>query len=145
MAHGDPIIDDPLDRFLKEEEAREQARDAGVKDAVTGVRTPVNKAEKQKLRGEEIKRRKAVTKHVLSILLNEDIGREWLYEQLIRCNVFGTPFAGDDRSTAYNAGALYYGKILESDIKKIDIRQYFRMLQEGWERETMWDDSITDK
>ena len=141
MGIGNEIIDDPLSRFLNEE----NSRNAGVRNPVTGIREPYSKAEREKLRNDEIKRKSEVKKRILLMLLNDDLGREWLYDLLVTCNVFGTPFTPDDRLTAYNAGALYVGKLLEADIKRAGIREYFQMCEEGYEREVMFDDMVTDK
>ncbi len=141
MGIGNTIIDDPLARFYEEE----QSREAGIKDPVTGFRTPVNKAQQREMHNDEIKRKQEVKKRILSQLLNDDLGREWLYDLLDYCGLFRTPYASNERQTVYNSGALDVGKFLESGIKKVGIREYFLMVQEGWERETMWNDAVGDK
>lgn len=137
----DTPIDDPLARFYDEE----KSRTAGVKHPVTGMREPYDKAKRDQIRTDEIKRKVQVKKRILSWLLADDLGREWLYDLLVSCNVEGTPFASTDRLTAYNAGALHVGMLLKADIKNAGIREYFLMLQEGWEREKLWDDTLADK
>ena len=136
------IIDDPLARFFDEE----QSRNAGVKNPVTGLRESVDKAKQRENHVNEIKRKVQLKKRILTQLLNDDLGREWLYDLLITCNVFGTPYVPVDAYlTAYNAGALYIGRVLESEIKKSDARMYFLMCQEGWDRENTWNDVVADK
>ena len=141
MGIGDNIIDDPLSRFMNEEDARE----AGIKDPVTGIRTPVDKAQQKQLRNDEIKRKQEVKKRVLTQLLNDDLGREWLYDLLDYCGMFQSLYANTDRQTSYNNGARHIGEFIESGIKKSGIREYFLMLEEGWERGKMWDDMAGDK
>lgn len=135
------LIDDPLARFFNEE----QSRNAGIKNPITGFREPVDKAKQREKHADEIKRKVQVRKHILTQLLNDDLGREWLYDMLVTCNIFGTPYTVDPSLTAYNAGALYIGRLLESDIRKADIKSYFLMCQEGWDREKTWDEVLADK
>ncbi len=137
MGIGNDIIDDPLARFYDEE----QSRESGIKDPITGIRTPIDKAKQRESRNNEIKRKEEVKQRILGQLINDDLGREWLYDLLHYCGVFRSPYATDDRQMVYNSGALDVGKFIESGIKKVGIQEYFLLLKEGWEREKMWDDA----
>lgn len=134
-------IYDPLKIFDDETAAQE----AGVKDPITGIREPHNKAERGQRKENEIQRRSDVKKRIIVYLMQSDYGREWLYDQLILSNAFGTPFTADDRMTAYNSGAMYIGKMLERDIKRHALTEYLQMLKEGMEREQMWNDLVEGK
>jgi hypothetical protein len=134
-------IDDPLARFYDEE----QSRNAGIKNPITGIREPYQKAEREAKRNDEIKRKSQIAKHVLTQLMEQDLGREWLYDLLNTCNVFGTPYTVDTQLTAYNAGAMFVGKMIEGELKKYCPKNYFTMCEEGWNREKIWDDVVADK
>lgn len=136
-----PIIDDPLARFYDEE----QSRSAGVKNPQTGIREEHDLAKKQQIRVDEGRRKSEVSKRIVLGLIQDELGREWLYDILMICNVFGTPFTADPVITAYNSGALFVGRMIESDMKKFDIKSYALMIQEGLERERMWNDEAADK
>lgn len=133
-------IDDPLSRFYEEE----QSREAGVKNPVTGLREEYDTAARQKKRHDEISRKSQVSKHIITQLMQQDLGREWLYDLLTSCNAFGTPYAVDPQLTAYNAGAMYVGKLIESDIKKFTPKEFFNMLEEAWTRDAIWNDEVVD-
>ena len=136
------IIPDPLSVF----DAETAAIEAGVKDPVTGIRMPYNKAEREQKRNDENKRKLQVAKHIITQLMEQELGREWLYDQLTLCNVFGTPYnPADTHLTAYNAGALIIGRGIENDIKKHSPKRYLMMLEEGWTREQLWNDEVADK
>jgi hypothetical protein len=135
-----PIIDDPLARFLNEE----QSRNSGVKNPQTGIREEYDTMMKQKLRNDEAKRKSEVSKRIITMLMNDDLGREWLFDRLTECNVFGTPFHVDPVLSAFNAGALHFGRMLESEIKKFSIKLYGTMIEEGLNREKIWDDHAAD-
>lgn len=135
------LIEDPLARFYNEDAT---TSDAGVKDSITGIRTEYNASEHEKSKNEEIYRKQQVIRRVILMLMQNDLGREWVYDQLTLCNVFGTPYTVDPQLTAFNAGALHYGRILESDIKKHATPEFFEMLREGWERENIWNADVAD-
>lgn len=135
------MIEDPLARFYDEGPAPA----AGVKNPITGIREETGTAHKQHLRSEEGKRKQQVSKRIITQLMQNDIGREWLYDLLSQCNVFGTPFVLDPISTAYNSGAMHIGRIIESSIKRHSIKEYTAMCQEGLEREMLWDLTVADK
>lgn len=134
-------IPDPLAIF----DAETIALESGIKDPITGIRQPVSKVEREAKRGGEIKRKEQLAKRVVTQLMEDELCREWLYDKLISCNVFGTPYApSNTHDTAYNAGALIIGRNLELEIKLYSPQRYFLMLQEGWEREKLWDDNAAD-
>lgn len=133
-------IDDPIARFLDEE----QSRNAGVRNPTTGIREEHDTAQRQRLRADEGKRKNEVIKRIILNLMQGELGREWLFDLLTTCNVFGTPFTADPVATAYNSGALYIGRMIENDIKKFAIKEYGAMLEEGWDRSKMWDDVAAD-
>ena len=134
------MIDDPLGRFYGEDPAPQ----AGVKDPITGIRAPTDVAEKQKLREDEGKRKNEVAKRMITTLMRDDMGREWLYDILTACNIFGTPFTADPLLTAYNCGALDVGLRLDKAIKAFALDHYALMIEEGLERGKMWDDEAAD-
>lgn len=134
-------FEDPLKKFYKEDEPPT----AGTKDPVTGLRATNDTIDKAKLRTDEGKRKSEVAKRIITYLMNDEYGREWLYDMLTTCNVFGTPFAGDPVLTAYNSGALYIGRLIEGEMRKFSIREYALMLTEAWEREKVWNDLAADK
>src|ERR1700722_18103433 len=87
---------------------RENLISSGV---IPGIETEEQKKQKQiEKRGVELRRR------TIQMLMATDQGREWLYDLLHGCNVFGTPFNPDTHATAFNCGALYIGRKLEDDI-----------------------------
>jgi hypothetical protein len=136
-----PVIDDPLARFYDTGPAPQ----AGVKNPVTGLREQTDVAHKQELRAAETKRKGDVNKRIISQLMQNDLGREFIYDLLATCNVFGTPFNADPQLTAYNSGALFIGRLIEDWIKKYSMQEYGVMLMEGLEREKTWADLAADK
>lgn len=135
------MIHDPLSQFYDEGPAVQ----SGVKNPITGVREELGTAHKQKIREDEGKRKNDVNKRVITSLMQDQLGREWIHDELITCNVFGTPFTNDPLLTAYNSGALFRGKLLEAQIKKYAIKEYFIMLEEANDREAMWNSEAADK
>lgn len=135
-------IHDPLAAF----DAETTALEAGIKDPATGIRQPVGIAERADKRREELKRKESATKRIVTRLMEDELGREWLYDKLVSCNVFGTPYVpSNTHDTAYNAGALIIGRNLEMEIKQYSPQRYFLMLEEGWQREKLWEDNVADK
>lgn len=141
MSKDKPIIDDPLARFFAEENSRE----SGIKNPVTGIREQYDTAERQRLRHDEIKRKSQVSARVLKPLMETELGREWVYDKLVDANVFGTPFNVDPIASAYNAGALFTGRMLEAEVKKHAPENYFLMLREAHDRTVAWDEVVADK
>ncbi len=121
------------------------APNSGIKDPVTGIRAEINTAERQKLRADESKRKSEVAKHVITDLMQNDLGREWLYDLMHTCNVFGTPFTADRAMTDYNSGALFIGRLVENDIKQFAFLNYLVMQEEAWNRQKKWEDLAADK
>lgn len=136
-----PGIDDPLAKFYDEGEAPQ----AGEKNPVTGLREEHGTAGKQKLREEEGERKNSVTKRIIVQLMQDDLGREWLYDLLMSCNVFGTPFTHDPLLTAFNSGALHIGNQIKESLQRYAIKEYGLLLEEGWERGKLWEDVAADK
>lgn len=129
----DPIISDPLAKFYDEEPSRV----AGVKDPITGIRVDVDVAANRKNRDEEIKRKAQVKTRVLTQLLFEELGREYLYDLLTACNIFSIPVVS---ISEFNSGLMSFGKQLEADIKRVNIQKYAQMLMEGHDREVLWNE-----
>ncbi len=138
MMADKPIIDDPLARFYKEEDARS----AGVKNPQTGVRESVEKVQHRANQEEYAKRKLEVTKLVITQLMFDELGREWLYDLLSACHIFDIPFSD---VLPFNAGKLHVGKRIEADIKHHAIKQYCEMLQEGWDREKMFNSDVASQ
>lgn len=141
MAFDDKKIPDPLAEFYNEGPSVQ----AGVKNPVTGIREETDTAHKQKIRQDEGKRKEDIAKRAITRLMQDDIGREWLYDELHSCNVFGTPFTADPILTAYNSGALWRGKLLEAQIKKYALSNYLLMLEEALQHEELWNEKAADK
>lgn len=134
----DGNINDPLSKFYEEE----QSRTAGVRDPVTGIRVDADIAQNRKNRTEETKRKSQVSQRVITQLLFEENGREWLYDLLTSCHIFDIPVA---EISKFHAGNIHVGKLVESDLKRVNIQKYNLMIQEGYERERLWNDDAADR
>lgn len=132
-------IYDPLARF------DEVSPSAGIKNPTTGIRETIDTAHRAKLRDDESKRKSQVSKHVIIDLMQSENGREWLYDMLHSCNVFGTPFTAERAMTDYNCGALFIGRLIESDMKQFSFKEYLLMLEEAYDRQKQWEDLAADK
>lgn len=135
------MIEDPLGRIYGAQPPLETT----VKNPVTGVRENIDALKRQLNREEETKRKRAVTRRVVLMLMQDELGREWLFDKLTACNLFGTPFTQDPLLTAFNSGALHIGRGIETDIKQNAPREYQAMCMEGWDREEMWASDAADK
>ena len=136
-----PVFDDPLARFYGEQPAPQ----SGVKNPTTGIRETNDTAHHKKLQEDETIRKSEVRKRAIVYLMQNDIFREWLYDLLHTCNVFGTPFTTDPVMTGYNSGALFIGRLIEDDIKRFSIDEYTIMLREAWDRQQTWENIAADK
>ena len=67
--------------------------------------------------------------------MSQPNGREWVYELLLRCNVFHTPFVGVDSKTNFNCGAQNVGLQLFHDIVSAAPDFYQLMMREANERD----------
>lgn len=130
---------DPLAEFYGDNN-----NDIGRIDPHTGLRETKSQLDKQKSKEDEVKRKIQASKHVILMLMNSDHGREWIYDKLNSCNVFGTPFTIDPMTTAYNSGALFVGRTIESEIRYHAPQLYFEMLKEANEREQIWNAEIAN-
>jgi hypothetical protein len=71
---------------------------------------------------------------MVSALMKLPQGRRWLYNKLVLCKTFTTPFAvGYPDQTAFNAGVQSIGHILQEDIMKAAPDLYWTMIMEGSE------------
>lgn len=134
----DSIITDPLAKFYDESDAQT----AGVRDPITGIRVDTVVAQNRKNQADEIKRKTQVTQRVLAQLLFSENGREWLHDLLSSCHVFSIPVS---EITDFNAGKMCVGKQIEADLKRAHIREYMMMLQEGHERDLLWNSDAADQ
>lgn len=92
--------------------------------------TTVNIARQQATRDE------ADDREVIVAMMDQEKCRKWLYDLLVRCNIFTTPYtAGDPYQTTFNAGCQYIGQMILADIVKHAEEQYVHMCREGRERE----------
>jgi hypothetical protein len=80
-------------------------------------------------------RKKAVYAEVVKALMEHPQGREWIYDKLQRCNVFGIPFTPDPQLTAFNCGALFVGQEISNEILATEENNYVLMRQEARLRE----------
>lgn len=68
---------------------------------------------------------------VISTLMNDMKGRQWIFEQLTICRVFTSPFTpGQPDVTAFFSGLQSYGHKLLDDIMKAAPKQFDAMMQE---------------
>lgn len=126
-----PIIDDPLARFLGEEDARS----AGIKNPQTGIRESVEKVQQRANQEEYAKRKLEVWKRFIISNMHDDNNREALYDLLNTCHVFDIPFA---EIPQFNNGEIKIGKLIEADMKRYSIKQYCKMIEEGTELQGMF-------
>ena len=61
-------------------------------------------------------------------------GRSWVYDLLLECSIFTTPYTGDDSSTAYNCGRQSVGLKLFGDVVATCPDEYVLMMKEANER-----------
>ena len=137
MSDNQITIADPLAQFYEEE----SSRTAGVRDPITGIRVDADVADKRQNRAEESKRKAQVAKRIMTQLLFDELGREWLYDLMTSCHVFSIPVA---EISDFNAGKICVGKQIEADSKRVNVQKYALMLQEGWDRESLWNDGAAD-
>lgn len=65
-------------------------------------------------------------------IMSDQVGREWLYDLLSSCAVFGEPFVrGSADATAYNLGRQAVGKQLFADAIVHCPSEYLLMMQES--------------
>lgn len=141
MAFNDPKIDDPLSQFYDTSSPPK----AGERDPVTGIRQTTGIAHNKKLRDDEGKRKEAVSKRVILQLMQNDLGREWLFDLLTTCNVDGTPFHVNEKLQDFNCGALHVGNLLKGQIKHYAFKEYALMHEEAWDRQKNWEMDAADK
>ena len=113
---------------------RENVSAAGL---IPGVETPAQQKHKT-----ELKRKIEIRRRTIQMLMSTDQGREWLYDILNSCNVYGTPFNPDTHATAYNCGALFIGRSLENDILNFSADSYAIMRREALEHDKLMDEYV---
>jgi hypothetical protein len=79
--------------------------------------------------------KQAVKVEVIKALLEHERGREWIYDILVRCHIFTTPFAADPYLTAFNAGEQNIGNVVLADLVACEPDKYVLMCREGYNRE----------
>jgi hypothetical protein len=131
-------ITDPLAKFYDESDSQ----NAGVRDPITGIRIDTVVAETRANRVEEGKRKAQVQTRVITQLLFDELGREWLYDILTACHVFAIPVS---EVSDFNAGKMCIGKQIEADLKRVNIQKYMAMIVEGHEREVLWNEGAADR
>ena len=134
-------IDDPLSKLYG---AVPPVQDT-VKDPLTGVRKSIKTLERLQNRDEEIKRKKALQRRVIIQLMQDDMGREWLFDVLVSTGCFTNPFHAAPELRDFNCGAFQIGVNLQNQLKEHALREYMTMCLEGWEREDMWNDLAADQ
>lgn len=135
------MIDDQFSKFYNEGPAPQ----AGIKNPRTGLREETGTAYRKELRDEESHRKEEITKRIILQLMQNEYGREWIYDLLNICNVFGNPYTTDPLRTAFNCGALYIGNGLYETIRKFSIKEYSIMIEEEYDRQRRWEDLAADK
>lgn len=85
----------------------------------------VNKAKKKagRTRADRIK--------FVEAAMSMEQGRAWMYDVLVRCKVFNTPFQEDPYKTAFNCGMLNIGLQILDDIQVSAPQGYTKMIQEN--------------
>lgn len=135
------MIDDPLKRLYG---AVPPAAET-VKDPRTGIRQSIDVLQRQQNRDEEIKRKAAVKRRVIIQLMQDELGREWLFDVLASTGIFTNPFNVEQKHQDFNCGAFQMGRNLEKEIKQYARKEYMAMCLEAWDREDMWSDLAADK
>lgn len=135
------MIDDPLYSLYGKVPPAEET----VKNPHTGIRESKDILQRQQNRDDEIKRKQAVKRRVIIQLMQDDMGREWLFDVLQSTGVFTNPFNSDTKLQDFNSGAFHVGLTLQNQLKQHALREYMQMCLEGWEREDMWADLAADK
>ena len=77
-------------------------------------------------------RRKKENLDFIRAMMTIPDGRKWAYEQLVKCNVFSTPFMhGSTDGTAFNCGMQNWGLQFLADITTSAPDKYVDMLKEN--------------
>jgi hypothetical protein len=69
---------------------------------------------------------------VIKKVMNDTHGRAWIYDWLLRCHIYHTPFTpGSQDITDFNCGEQNIGMMLLADVQKSTPNQYLIMLKEA--------------
>lgn len=80
-----------------------------------------------------------IDREVISGLMSLPNGRQWVYEQLARCQTYADPFTPDPYVHAYQSGAKSYGTHLHNQIMLYAPSMYELMIREAYERSIILD------
>ena len=128
------MIDDPLKRLYGDIPKTQET----VRNPTTGIRESIDTLKRMQNSDDEVKRKKAVARRIVLQLMQDDVGREWMYDKLAATGIFTSPFHVDPKLQDFNCGAFHVGREIEKELKLYAPREFMTMCLEAWDREEQW-------
>lgn len=107
-------------------------RAEGSGDAGQPEEQPFDAGDKQQVndRNRDLKRREYRRREYLHRIMGDQVGREWLWDILVRCHMNATSFTGDPLTSAFNEGERNIGLQINADMQRFPA-EYLLMLKEN--------------